>query len=124
MNEIFEDDYPVKDRCPDCESPSCVCTPPNPIPKRNHSLRAEDWQNFSMKVFTHIETYTIPQYGDRGTDQCSEFSLQDFITQIRKYGNRFGRNSRPGQDKLDLLKIAHYAQMAYDCLSSSNPYED
>jgi len=75
------------------------------------SKRGEDWQKFSAEVFTHIEEYTVPQYGDKGEDQCTEFTEQDFITQLKKYINRFGRNSRTGQDKLDLMKIAHYAQM-------------
>ena len=75
------------------------------------SLRGQDWQNFSDLVAAHIEEYTVPQYGDKGEDQCTEFNQQDFITQLKKYINRFGRNSRKGQDKLDLMKIAHYAQM-------------
>ena len=75
------------------------------------SKRGEDWQKFSAEVLKHIEEYTVPQYGDKGEDQCTEFTEQDFITQLKKYINRFGRNSRTGQDKLDLMKIAHYAQM-------------
>lgn len=75
------------------------------------SKRGADWQKFSEEIAIHIEQYTVPQYGDKGEDQCTEFTEQDFITQLKKYINRFGRNSRPGQDKLDLMKIAHYAQM-------------
>ena len=81
------------------------------------SERGHDWLNFSQGVLSHIESYTVPQYGDKGKDQCTEFTPQDFITQIRKYANRFGRNQRPGQDQLDLMKIAHYAQMLSDRLS-------
>ena len=78
------------------------------------SKRGKDWQKFSTEVLKHIEEYTVQQYGDKGEDQCTEFTEQDFITQLKKYINRFGRNSRTGQDKLDLMKIAHYAQMLYE----------
>jgi hypothetical protein len=78
--------------------------------------RGLDWENFSTKVLNHIEIYTVPQYGDKGSDQCTEFTIQDFQTQIKKYANRMGRNSRPGQDKLDLLKMAHYCQMLHDMI--------
>jgi len=81
------------------------------------SLRAIEWVKFSKKVFHHIEQYTVPQYGDKGHDQCSEFSESDFITQMKKYLNRYGKNSREGQQMLDLLKIAHYAGMLYAKLS-------
>ena len=80
------------------------------------SKRGEDWVEFSFKVVNHIDEYTVPQYGDKGEDQCTEFTRQDFETQIKKYANRMGKNSRPGQDKLDLLKICHYAQMLHDLI--------
>lgn len=82
----------------------------------NVSERGLDWEEFSGKVFEHVENYTVPQYGDKGQDQCTKFTRQDFETQIKKYANRMGRNSRPGQDKLDLLKICHYAQMLHDLI--------
>ena len=80
------------------------------------SKRGIDWIEFSYKVLNHIDTYTTKQYGDKGEDQCSEFTRRDFETQIKKYANRMGKNSRPGQDKLDLLKICHYAQMLHDLI--------
>lgn len=83
------------------------------MPTRNYSLRATEWLDFSAEVFNHIETYTVPQYGDKGEDQCTEFSEADFITQIKKYPNRYGKNIREGQQKIDLIKIAHYTCMLY-----------
>ena len=80
---------------------------------RNFSLRADEWLTFSKKVYHHIENYTVPQYGDLGEDQCTEFTPSDFITQMKKYLNRFGKNSREGQQELDMLKIAHYACMLH-----------
>jgi len=84
---------------------------------RHISERGKDWIKFHSEVLTHIEEYTVPQYGDRGSDQCSDFTLQDFVTSMKKYLNRFGRNTRPGQDRLDMLKVAHYAQMLSDKLN-------
>lgn len=78
---------------------------------KNYSLRAIEWLEFSAHVLNHIETYTVPQYGDKGEDQCTEFSESDFITQMKRYLNRYGKNAREGQQQLDLLKIAHYACM-------------
>ncbi len=80
------------------------------------SIRGDEWEKFSYQVLYHIEAYAVPQYGDKGIDQCTEFTTQDFQTQIKKYANRMGKNSRPGQDRLDLLKICHYAQMMYDLI--------
>ena len=77
-----------------------------------NTKRGIDWQVFADQVLNHIETYTVPQYGDKGEDIASDYSTQDCINGAKKYLARFGRNSRPGQDKLDLLKAAHYLQMA------------
>lgn len=110
--------------CPECgrwggaHKSSCSGNPTKEFnPKSHLSNRGSDWIEFSDNVLVHIENYTIPQYGDKGQDQVSqEFSPEDCITNIKRYCNRHGKNSRPGQDKLDLLKIAHYAQMLYDML--------
>jgi hypothetical protein len=76
------------------------------------SRRAAAWRKFAAEVEDHIENYTVPQYGDEGKDQVTEFSAGDCIVQVKKYANRHGRNVRPGQEKLDLIKIAHYTQLA------------
>ena len=86
---------------------------------RNYSIRSTEWLDFSKQVFNHIETYTVPQYGDKGKDQCSEFSESDFITQMKKYLNRYGKNSRDGQQCMDLMKIAHYACMLHTKLTEN-----
>lgn len=75
--------------------------------------RTKDWLEFSDKVAGHIEDYTIPQYGDRPNDLAEQWKPEDCIANIKRYAARFGSNSRAGQEKLDLLKIAHYAQLAY-----------
>lgn len=77
------------------------------------SLRGDDWLDFSKKVSNHIEGYTVPQYGDKGNDEADDFTAEECVKHIKRYVARHGKNSRPGQDELDLLKIAHYAQMAH-----------
>lgn len=76
------------------------------------SKRGADWLAFAQEVYQHIETYTVPQYGDKGEDQATEYTIQDHLKQIQKYLARFGKNSRHGQQLLDFLKAAHYIQMA------------
>lgn len=80
------------------------------------SQRAKDWVVFANRVTHHIDGYTVPQYGDAPNDQVSEWTAEHCVNQLSKYASRFGSNARGGQDLLDLLKIAHYAQLAYDKL--------
>lgn len=84
------------------------------------SVKGLDWLKFSDSVFNHIENYVIPQYGDKGEDQVSALDASDCIKAIQKYCFRFGKNSRPGQQKLDLMKIAHYAQLCVERLEDEN----
>lgn len=74
--------------------------------------RTKDWDEFAAKVADHIENYTVPQYGDAPNDNVESWSAQDCIAQVQKYAARFGANQRAGQEELDLMKIAHYAQLA------------
>lgn len=85
--------------------------------------RGKNWSAFAGKVEHHIDNYTVPQYGDEGEDLASEYSADDCINQAKKYLARYGKNSRPGQEKLDLIKAAHYIQMAHDLMEDSNGTE-
>lgn len=87
------------------------------------SLKNEDWRQFSDNVGNHILKYVVPQYGDKGEDVASEYTVDDCVRNMKKYLARTGRNSRHGQDQLDLIKIAHYAQMAYTLLGEQNASE-
>ena len=78
--------------------------------------RGKDWDKFQKEVLNHIETYTVPQYGDKGEDLADEYSTQDCLNQVKKYVTRYGKNAREGQEKLDLLKMAHYIQMGFEAL--------
>lgn len=76
------------------------------------SRRGDDWRAFAEQVYNHIENYTVPQYGDKGEDQATEYGSAEHVLQAKRYLARYGKNSRPGQELLDLIKTAHYCQMA------------
>ena len=77
------------------------------------SNRGKEWMVFSESVLEHIENYTVPQYGDAPTDLVETWSPDQCVLAIEKYCRRFKKNSREGQDLLDLKKIAHFACIAY-----------
>lgn len=78
------------------------------------SRRGEMWEEFSKLVAGHIDGYTVQQYGDYPDDQVSEWSDGECVKQIRKYASRYGNGQRgPVEEDRDLLKIAHYACIAY-----------
>jgi len=80
----------------------------------NMSKRFNMWQDFAKEVGDHVETYTVPQYGDYPKDQLTEWTLADLATTIKRYANRMGNNARGHEeDARDMLKIAHYASVAW-----------
>lgn len=83
------------------------------------SKRGESWKEFAEEVRQHIEGYTVPQYGDKGEDQVTDYTADECVQQAKKYLARFGRNSRPGQEHLDLKKAAHYCQLASEKLKEA-----
>ena len=77
--------------------------------------RVTDWLAFADLVSDHIETYTIEQFGDTPNDQVESWTPAACILAIRKYTERYGKGQRGELEQLrDLLKIAHYAQLAFD----------
>ena len=77
------------------------------------SQRGQEWVEFSNEVLRHVEEYTVPQYGDKGDDNVTDYTPKDCVLQIKKYATRFESNQRFGQERLDLLKTAHYACLAH-----------
>lgn len=74
------------------------------------SNRYHMWEDFAKVVGDHIETYTIPQYGDFPNDQISTWTVDELATNLKRYVSRIGRNSRgPEESILDMLKVAHYS---------------
>lgn len=79
--------------------------------------RIKEWDDFSLQVLMHIDQYAIPQYkSDNEEDnKINAENSERCIKAIDKYVKRFGKNARGPQEQLrDIIKIAHYAQMAYD----------
>ena len=78
------------------------------------SNRGREYAEFSKLMMDHIENYTVKQYGDMPDDQAYEWSRDSCVENIKKYCNRWEGNMRGEEDrKLSLLKIAHYACIAY-----------
>ena len=76
------------------------------------SNRGQQWNEFAADVLSHIENYTVPQYGDYPDDQAEQFTIQDIKAQLQRYINRIGRNARGISEEIrDCHKIAHYACM-------------
>ena len=88
------------------------------------SKRGQAWKKFAEKVYEHIELYTVPQYGDEGDDLITGYTAEKCIECVNKYAKRFGSNQREGQELLDMMKIAHYAQCAYDKIGDSDKASD
>ena len=80
--------------------------------------RIKQWDSFDEQVRRHITQYTIVQYGNPdGNEQVDSFSVEDCWKEIQRYYNRRKATVRGTKEQLrDLLKVAHYAQFAYDKL--------
>ena len=79
---------------------------------RKISKRGLNFMLFAYTVLDHIEEYTIPQYGDEGEDQVSDWTVEDCLKAVKKYIARYGRNTRKGQQMLDFKKMLHFVQLA------------
>lgn len=78
------------------------------------SEREKQWIEFSERVRKHLRDYTVPQYGDVGEDEITNYTIEDCVNQVSKYAKRYGSQSRDGQQELDFVKIAHYCQCAWE----------
>lgn len=76
--------------------------------------RCLEWQYFSKIVHRHIADYTIPQYGDSPHDEVEQWTPEMCVLAIQKYTRRFESSKRgPDETVRDMLKIAHFACLAY-----------
>jgi len=83
------------------------------------SNRGKQWLDFSNLVLKHIENYAVPQYNDYPDDYVEEWSPEECVLSMGKYLKRFKKNARKNNDKLDMLKVAHFSQLTYDKLDSN-----
>jgi hypothetical protein len=81
------------------------------------TARGQEWKAFSTQVLNHVENYTVPQYGDKPDDLIEQWTVEDCLKDIKKRIERFGKNKRPNQEALDLIKIAHVACVAHSKLN-------
>lgn len=79
----------------------------------NESLKAKMILDFTQILLDHIN-YSIKQYGDADTDIVSTWTPEKIITNVERYLKRFGKNSRPGQEKLDIVKMVDYLIRLYN----------
>jgi len=81
------------------------------------SKRKDQFMDFADIVTGHIEHYTVPQYGDAPDDQVEEWTPAQCMDSVKRYVNRINSNQRGHVETLrDMLKIAHFACLAFDKL--------
>lgn len=76
------------------------------------------WQIFGYEVELHIEKYVEPQYeNDAGDAQYMALTYEECCKQAEKYLARRKSNMRGNVERVrDLMKVAHFMQMAHDKL--------
>lgn len=78
------------------------------------SKKSNEWLNFAYTVINHVENYSVPQYGPDITLNSDVENPKDCMKYISKYIQRYGSERRGRIEELrDLLKIAHFAQIAF-----------
>lgn len=87
------------------------------------SEREKQWFDFSLAVMNHLRDYTVPQYGDVGEDEITNYRVEDCLTHVNRYTKRYGSQSRDDQQLLDFMKIAHYTQCAWEKEKNKNKTE-
>lgn len=78
-------------------------------------------EQFHGAMISHIEFYTVGQYKDYPEDEATHYSVADCIFNIRRYSRRYGTSARTGEERLDMLKIAHYAAIAAMKIHGGDP---
>lgn len=86
------------------------------------SKKGEKWQKVSAEVMDHIENYVVPQYGDDGEDPATEYDAEDCFKQAERYIKRRNSNSRPGQERRDILKSIHWLSIALEKLEKGGAH--
>jgi dUTP pyrophosphatase len=89
----------------------------------NQGIAGEMLDRFSGAMIQHIECYTVGQYSDYPDDPAAKYSVNECLWQIQKYVTRHGKNARPGQDRVDMLKVGHYAALAASKILALDPSE-
>ena len=81
------------------------------------SKRADDFKAFALIVTSHIENYTVSQYGDTPNDPVEEWTPAQCMDSVKRYANRIDSNRRGHLESLrDMAKVAHFACLAFNKL--------
>ena len=115
--DIMQD--PTGKRCPKCgyQWHFCICDIDGNYPGELNALskREREMLEFGGLLCEHVGDYTVPQYGDMGEDNVTNWSSRDCEVQIEKYVKRFKSNQRGFEEmQRDLKKICHYACLAHN----------
>lgn len=88
--------------------------------------RIKEWRKFDEQVEKHIEQYTKVQYGDAaGEEQIEQMTVEGIKVKLDYYIKRMGKGARgPKEELRDMLKIAHFAQFAYDKIRAATGEPD
>jgi len=83
----------------------------------DYSEKGQAWIGFAQLTLRHVENYSVPQYGPTLSENTDVTSTEDCLKYIAKYLRRHGSDRRGRIEELrDLVKIAHFAQFAFDMM--------
>ena len=86
-----------------------------------YSAKGNTWLSFSAITLEHIENYSVPQYGPDIKENTDVDGPDDCRKYIAKYLRRAGSERRGRIEELrDLVKIAHFAQIAFDMMGATD----
>ena len=92
--------------------------------KKAETIRGENWLKVSQRVLDHIESYTVPQYGDAPNDAIEGWSIEECFKQTERYLSRRNTSMRPKEKALDILKSIHYLSLALEKMEKEPPEEE
>ena len=78
----------------------------------------------AREVLDHIESYTVPQYGDAPNDAIEGWSIEECFKQTERYLSRRNTSMRPKEKALDILKSIHYLSLALEKIEKEPQEEE
>lgn len=82
------------------------------------SKRGIEWWVFSEIVSSHVENYTVQQYGDAPNDPVENWTPEQCMNSVKRYADRISTNRRGQLETLrDMAKLAHFACLAFSKLN-------
>lgn len=89
----------------------------------NPKALAALYSSFCAAVLVHIREYTLPRYGDSGSDPATAYTLQGVRDCISKYLMRKPNKQRGDESTLDQIKTAHYLCIGW-CVAKQKEEKD